>query len=452
MIYKTENIKNFITDIYGDFYDLSKLYCKKSSDKVIVICPWHGEIKKSAQCLVEMCVCKECNRENNFIESINNAKKLHNNKYDYSKVDITLNKKEKHAIICPEHGTFYQSWNNHTHKTNLRGCPKCAIEARRRFFAAPQEDFLKKAIEIHGDKYDYSKVEYVNCHTKVILICPLHGEFKIKPSKHVDVKQGCHKCGIIKSANSQRKTTEKFIEECKLVHGDKYDYSEIEYVNCHTKVKVICPRHGVFYPYPTNFLSHKKGCRSCMGNVSKTEKKLRKYLKSIYDGEMIFNKRNLLGNFEIDIYLPELKLAIEFNGTYWHNVDKVGKEYHKMKTDLCDEKGVRLVHIYEHDWLFRKNVIKKKLKDVILGKEIFYDSIVDMFEENDILYLLIDRDWENKNSCVGLEKEGFVFDRVEKPRIFYYDQYSNVVLENDSKMKNVIYTSGCLRYVYNKKV
>jgi hypothetical protein len=135
-----------------------------------------------------------------------------------------------------------------------------------------QKEFITEAVKIHGIKYDYSLVEYKNSSTKVKIICPIHGVFEQKPVKHVNAKQGCNQCAIIKVSNNQRKTKEEFISEAINIHGDKYDYSLVEYKSLGTKVKLICPIHGEFEQTPGNHLSG-KGCRYC-GGTTKMDTKL----------------------------------------------------------------------------------------------------------------------------------------------------------------------------------
>lgn len=123
------------------------------------------------------------------------------------------------------------------------------------------EEFIEKARAIHGDKYDYSKVEYVDTRTDVVIVCPIHGEFPQKPVDHISRKRGCPQCGVEKSTEAKRKTVEEFIKEAKATHGDYYDYSKVEYVNTNTDVVIICPVHGEFTQIPSNHLKH--GCRKC---------------------------------------------------------------------------------------------------------------------------------------------------------------------------------------------
>ena len=135
-----------------------------------------------------------------------------------------------------------------------------------------KENFIERANKVHNNKYDYSKVEYVNSRTKVCIICPKHGEFWQEPSSHLR-NIGCPKCGRENTTKKCKKATEEFIEESRRVHGDKYDYSKVEYKNALTKVCIICPKHGEFWQTPVNHLNS-NGCYSCgRDNYAKTHNK-----------------------------------------------------------------------------------------------------------------------------------------------------------------------------------
>lgn len=120
------------------------------------------------------------------------------------------------------------------------------------------EEFIAKARAIHGDRYDYSKVEYKGNKKCVCIICPEHGEFWQAPAKHVYREHGCPMCG-----GSMKKNTEDFIKEARAIHGDKYDYPLVNYVNMKTPVKILCPEHGMFEQYPENHLYQRNGCPEC---------------------------------------------------------------------------------------------------------------------------------------------------------------------------------------------
>lgn len=184
---------------------------------------------------------------------INDFKKKHGDKYDYSKV-IYVNSKTKVIIGCPKHGNFEQTPNRHKQGD---GCPKCSGTKK-----ITQGEIIDQFKEKHGENtYDYSKVIYVNSMTKVIISCPKHGDFEQTPSHHKG-GQGCKKCGYKKNGDKKRNTTEKFIAESKGIHGDRYDYSKVIYINSNKKVIIVCPEHGDFKQLPA---SHTQGfgCWRC---------------------------------------------------------------------------------------------------------------------------------------------------------------------------------------------
>ena len=188
---------------------------------------------------------------------INRFKEVHGDKYDYRNVIYTkmINKVE---IICHEHGSFYQTPHSHL---KGQGCPECAKVSRAKKRTNTTDNFIKRAKEIHGEKYDYSKVEYLNNRTKVCIICPEHGEFWQRPNEHLNGR-GCHECAKERNRKKMAMPKDVFIERCKEIYGDKYDYSKVEYVNNHTKVCIICPEHGEFWQRPNEHLNG-RGCHEC---------------------------------------------------------------------------------------------------------------------------------------------------------------------------------------------
>ena len=140
------------------------------------------------------------------------------------------------------------------------------------------DEFIKKARKVHGDKYDYSKVEYVNNHTKVCIICPKHGEFWQVPNSHLN-GNGCPACVGLK-----RLTKEEFINRANRVHNYKYDYSNCNFISTHFKVDIICPIHGTFSQLPKNHLKG-QGCPEC-GKLYAKE-----WHKGNYDGFMEESKK-----------------------------------------------------------------------------------------------------------------------------------------------------------------
>ena len=165
--------------------------------------------------------------------------------------------------------------------------------------------FIEKAKKIHGEKYDYSLVEYVNSYTNVKIICSKHGVFEQSPNSHLR-KRGCPICGRINMGLKKRNTLNNFIEQAKSIHNDKYDYSLVEYVNNHTKIKIVCPKHGVFEQKPNSHIIGKSGCLICSGKYKSDKnffiEKAKKIHGEKYDYSLVDYKNN---NTKIKIICSE---------------------------------------------------------------------------------------------------------------------------------------------------
>jgi len=174
-----------------------------------------------------------------------------------------------------------------------------------------KEEFIVRAKEKHNNKYDYSQVKYEKTKKKVTIICPEHGAWQQTPSKHM-AGCGCPKC------IGRHQTTEDFIIKARNIHGDVYDYSNTIYNRVHTKVTIICKKHGEFLMTPVNHTSHLQGCPTCC--ESKGEKQIRNSLESneiIFETQKRFDdcinpKNNYILPF--DFFLPEHNTLIEFDG------------------------------------------------------------------------------------------------------------------------------------------
>ena len=172
------------------------------------------------------------------------------------------------------------------------------------------EEFIEKAKKIHGSKYDYSKVKYVNNRTKVCIICPEHGEFWQTPNSHLN-GNGCFDCSYIERGLKRNSSAKEFIEKAHKVHGDKYDYSKVEYDKAIKKVCIICPKHGEFWQTPNCHLNG-QGCPKC--NQSKMEIEISLLLKQ---NNIKFEQQKRfkwLGRQSLDFYLPDYNIAIECQG------------------------------------------------------------------------------------------------------------------------------------------
>ena len=389
---KTLTTEEFIEkakEIHGDKYDYSKVEYTSTNDKVCIICPEHGDFWQRPHNHLKGQGCPKCSGRfktdtEYFIEK---AKKIHGNKYDYSKVEY-INAHTKVCIICPEHGEFWQTPQNHLQN---KGCKLCGVEEVKKTKAYTNENFIELSNKIHGGKYRYDKVKYVNSNTEVIITCPLHGDFVQKPYIHLQ-GFGCAKC-----SKRYQYTTSDFIDELRKVHGNRYDYSKTIYTNSHSKIKIICPEHGVFEQRAYEHLQG-RGCPKCSHICSKSEQDLGNFIQEIC-GEISIKNKNVLNGRELDIYIPEKKVAIEYDGLIWHS-EKFGKDhnYHLSKTLECEKLGIRLIHIFEDEWLEHKEIVKTKLKHILgydtglskvyarkcLVKEIDTRMAKEFFEQNHI--------------------------------------------------------------------
>ena len=290
---KEEFIKK-AREVHGDKYSYSKVEYVNSATKVCIICPEHGEFWQTPNNHLSGNGCSKCNGlyVPTTEEWITSAREVHGDKYDYSKVEY-VNANTKVCIICPEHGEFWQRPYPHTDGS---GCPKCANDANGERCRSSKYDFINKSREVHGNEYDYTKVKYVNAKTKVCIICPKHGhgEFWQNPSNHLQGK-GCPKCGHIASNDSKRSLLSDFIKKAREVHGDKYDYSDTEYVGCKTKVCISCPEHGEFWQSP-DVHTQGKGCPKCSGHYIPTTEEWIASVREVHGNKYDYHKVEYVSN------------------------------------------------------------------------------------------------------------------------------------------------------------
>jgi hypothetical protein len=187
---------------------------------------------------------------------INRSSKIHNNIYLYDD-SVYINSRTKIKIKCNLHGYFYQNAKSHL---NGNGCPKCAIDRNRNrkpTLKLTTASFIKKSISKHGNKYDYSSVNFINLSKKVNILCKKHGIFSQSPKNHLN-GQNCPDCSI----ESNTYTKEKFIERCISKHGHKYDYTKSVYISMRINIKIVCKEHGEFETTPFKHLNS-DGCVKC---------------------------------------------------------------------------------------------------------------------------------------------------------------------------------------------
>jgi len=344
---------------HGDKYDYSLVDYKDCMTKVKIICPTHGTFEQSPYKHTNGQGCRECSVETTANKSrltseeiISRFKKAHGDKYNYSLVDYKRIK-EKVKIICPVHGVFEQQVYDHSRGF---GCDKCSGT-----YSYDTEEFIKLATLKHSNRYNYSLVKYNKAHNHVDIICPKHGVFSQKAYMHLQ-GHGCDKCADTRNGLKRRYGTSLFVEKANVVHNNKYDYSKSNYETSRTKLEIICPKHGSFWQIPNSHLQG-QGCPKCINPVSKPEQELFDFLSGYVTCEQ--SNRELLKPSEIDIFIPSLNIAIEYNGLYWHSDKIVGANYHLDKLNNCNNKGVRLFHLFDDEWRDKKDIVKSRLLNLI---------------------------------------------------------------------------------------
>ncbi len=183
--------------VHGNNYSYSKVAYINNSTNITITCFIHGDFEQMPNKHMLGRGCYACGktssrntRSSNTSEFIIKSKEIHNNKYNYNKVNYTCSK-TKVTITCPVHGDFEQTPNSHL---NNGGCDKCGRIKSNEAKKITQEEFINRSISIHKNTYGYSKVAYINNTTKVNIVCNIHGDFEQRPADHLK-GHGCPSCG-----------------------------------------------------------------------------------------------------------------------------------------------------------------------------------------------------------------------------------------------------------------
>jgi hypothetical protein len=265
----------------------------------------------------------------------------------------------KSKVICKTHDIEYLAKPDNLYH-GVKGCLSCKKDAIRKAQVFTQEEFISRAKKVHGDYYDYSKVVYLNSTSKVIIVCPKHGEFKQSPQGHYLAGRCCPKCGYKSLKTSQT----EWINKASQVHYNKYSYNNVDYINNYTPVSVTCPMHGDFSVMPKTHTIEQRGCPECYrGNASYKEIAWLDYLG------IPFSQRQVKFKVDNKLYLADAKvdnIVYEFWGDFWHGNPKLyaadqingvcsktfGELYQATQQKRLNiiNAGYTLIEIWESDW------------------------------------------------------------------------------------------------------
>ena len=332
-----------------------------------------------------------------YSEFLEEAKRIHNNFYDYSLVTNYRNSSSRITIICPTHGKFDQEafWHMRGHK-----CKKCGYEQagnkRRKHpigyiryvpngtIAKTLNDYILKFNKKHNNKYDYSLLSdsdlLIKTMTKgenfIKIICPMHGKFEQKFNLHLD-GNGCQQCkkAAISAASQPKYTKNKWVDACNKVHNYFYNYDKSVFTNLNDKINICCPKHGIFMQ-KAKYHKAGAGCRECA--KGKTSSKLgNKWLDSLQNDSIIREHKIILDNknYVVDGFDQSTNTIYEFFGDYWHanpdvfNLDDIMVKrkvtfrsiYEKTinRILLFKNKGFNVTYIWEKEFL---NSIHRQVK------------------------------------------------------------------------------------------
>lgn len=427
----TEEFIEKAKKVHGDKYCYDFVIYEKFNKPIKIECKKHGIFEQEPGVHLKGSNCPKCRREKSrktIEEFLQEANKIHNNKYKYD-ISNYITTTTPIIIICEKHGTFYQTPAAHL---SGAGCKKCYLESKsltqeefikrslslycnnefdhsfvkyikydtniilkcntcNKFFErtpnthllkcncpfcsnkkSDREQFINKAIKIHGDTYGYSQVKYKGHNKKIIIICKIHGPFEQTPSVHLS-GCGCQKCGDKLITTKNTHNNEDFLIKALKVHKDTYDYSQVEYKGFNKKIIIICKIHGPFEQTPAY---HLKGRHCPMCNISKGEYAVSIFLKKYnicFKTQKTFeNCKNPKTNHKLrfDFYLQDLNICIEFDGAHHHKdvyynnhkSDLKDTQYRdSLKNQYCKDNNIKLIRIPYWEFKNIEEILKKEL-------------------------------------------------------------------------------------------
>jgi len=373
-ISRTENKRDTLAEfikkakvVHNTKYGYDKVIVGSPNEKVIIECPIHGEFTKLRSKHIAGEGCPACGitvghdrHRLSLDEFIEKSRKVHGDSYDYSK-SVYASYHDLVCIVCSRHGDFFQSPANHFAG---QGCPKCGVGAR----SGPRitnDEFIQRVTKVHDGKYDYSVTNFTGSHNQIDIVCPIHGRFTQMATNHLSGK-GCNKCAREQVAVVLSTTLDEFVIKANNVHSNKYDYSKIQFRGLGSDVVIVCPDHGEFIQKPKNHLTG-RGCRLCSIGISRGERELASFIQEL--GIMTAtSNRSIIAPYELDIVVPDQKVAIEYCGNYWHSqLNGKSRKYHLDKLELAESQGYRLLTIFEDEWKNHQGIVESRIRN-ILGK------------------------------------------------------------------------------------
>ena len=369
-------------------YDFSDTVYKGKLNPISFKCKHHGVVTNNhpTNLFRSDYICSGCKLDALKIRWLDRVTDIHDDRYNYSQV-VYNGLTNPVEIICGIHGSFWQT--PETHIKAKVGCPTCARETDR----LDTTEFIRRAKELFGDRYDYGKSVYTLWSEPITVTCPEHGDWETRAGSHLSGTI-CLECSIME----QRSDKEEFVKKARKVHGNKYDYSDFVYVHSKYPAKVRCSKHGLFEISPNRHISGRSGCPRCAESLG--ELQIRNFLEDL--GIVVIQEYTLPGfKYRMDFHLPDQNIFIEHHGVqHYYPVDFFGgvvgfrecqvRDQHKA--DIARDMGIPLV-VTNYNHLNDGKLIEQlicELKNIYLFWFITWDDEVIVFKHKSDLRKALD--------------------------------------------------------------
>lgn len=372
--YSKNKWKNFVqtaNERFGDRYsfpNIDKEY-ENSHSKITVKCNLCGKTFVKIACdfvssKTGGCWCKELPKEtisyNELIEKIEG--------FDIEQFEGEKNiKKDRVSVKCKTCGKEdFKKISNIL--IGVYSCKKCAGRKSGAKQRLPLEEVKKRMNELYPSiMVDYTS--YDGTMKPMKCTCRTCGhEFTRKANAFFNNSlkgDPCPECNKILIAKNKTKTTEQFIKDVELIHGDNKYTVLSKYIASDKKVEVKCNECGRTFSIEANSFLQGHGCPYHNCNSSSKEKEIAEFIKTLGYTDIYNNDRTILDGKELDIYIPSMKMAFEFDGVFWHNENNRPNDYHLWKTLECEKHGIRLIHIFEDEWIYKKEIWKSMISNLL---------------------------------------------------------------------------------------
>ena len=368
------------TEVWGDRWDYSDTVYTSMRDPVEIICKDHqvtfAQVAKKH--LAGQVGCPLCGGRLTRDAVITKFKEVWGDRWDYSDLEFTTSKQNV-TVRCRTHGEFSQLYTSHI--SGKVGCAPCRVKPPKvkksrviqtPVVNTPRRDHkkirassnLERCREVWGERWDYTNTDMTSQRNKVTVRCRIHGEFEQTLHKHIKGFIGCHECSKMRRRQPNIPANE-LQERATQTWGDRWVYSGDTFTGGIKSIgQFECPEHGKYHQYLENHIRGFVGCSSCTRTgSSRGEEELADFVEDISPIQR--NVRGVIPGMELDVLVPTMNIALEFNGIYWHSEKFKDKNYHYSKYLACKERGIRLYQVWEDDWTYKNDIVKRHILQIM---------------------------------------------------------------------------------------